>query len=533
MRLRAAERLLHRCESRLRSVPEEGEVGIAHIGIDGRFLTVTERFCAIVGHSEQALLGERLEDITHPADLGPDVQHFRRMISGEVDGCVLEQRFIRRDGEVAFGRMSVTLLRCIQGRPMYQVAVLVDLTRQERLRRICEQARADFDRQSGLLDAQLNQVTAGVTVIDTRSGTIVYSNLRAAQMLGLPPRSGAGRLDYPLILEAIRARRSDGTVYPADGEPLASAIGAGELVLGETLLIQSRIGEPMELTLSSAPILDRKRRVVLAIVVLQSYADGVRLSDTIRRLKVEAELMSQEKSQFLALMSHGMRLPITSIDGYCELLLLGTPEPIGEQAREQVRRIQEAGRHLLDLIDDVLLFARLESGISMELATRNIDVAATIGELARIYDPLAELGRVKVHTELPDRAVVARTDDRRFRTVVAGLVSNGVRLAEAGDVHIRLNDCGETLDLKIECAGPHITPEAVEKLSHPTWTALPQLPDAKLVAPTVGLGMVRPLASALGGSLEISSGRGAVSFILHLPTRTGEIEVHDPVPHPP
>ena len=102
-----AERSVRESEARFRGTFENAAVGIAHVGLDGQWLRVNDRLSEIVGYTRDELLGLTFQDITHPDDLGLDLEQFERLLAGEVDHYQLEKRYLHRDGHAVWINLTV------------------------------------------------------------------------------------------------------------------------------------------------------------------------------------------------------------------------------------------------------------------------------------------------------------------------------------------------------------------------------------------------------------------------------------------
>lgn len=103
-------------------------VGMAHVGLDGRFLLVNPRFCEIAGHDAAALMSGGFQRITHPDDLGADEHLLARLHAGELPRYAMEKRYIRSDGRIIWINLTVAMVRDESNRPEFYVAVIEDLS---------------------------------------------------------------------------------------------------------------------------------------------------------------------------------------------------------------------------------------------------------------------------------------------------------------------------------------------------------------------------------------------------------------------
>lgn len=120
-------------ERRFRATFDNAAVGIAHVGLDGRWLHFNERLRAITGYSREALLARTFQDITHPDDIAPDVAQLARLVADEIPHYQMEKRYIRPDGSVAWVQLTASLVRDEDGAALHCVAVVEDIAERKRL----------------------------------------------------------------------------------------------------------------------------------------------------------------------------------------------------------------------------------------------------------------------------------------------------------------------------------------------------------------------------------------------------------------
>ena len=115
-------------ETRFRSTFDQAAVGIAHVAPDGHFLRLNDRYCEIVNYSRSEMLGLTFQDITYPDDLDADVEQVNRLLNGEIKTYTMEKRYVRKDGDLVWVDLTVSLVFDEAGQPEWFVAVVQDIT---------------------------------------------------------------------------------------------------------------------------------------------------------------------------------------------------------------------------------------------------------------------------------------------------------------------------------------------------------------------------------------------------------------------
>jgi PAS domain S-box-containing protein len=157
------------------------------------------------------------------------------------------------------------------------------------------------------------------------------------------------------------------------------------------------------------------------------------LNQALRRAKEEAERASTMKSQFLANMSHELRTPLNAIIGYSEMLGEDAQADGNEQLETDLGRVRDAGRHLLDLINQMLDLSKVEAG-RMETFFEAIEVSNLVDSLKSTIRPLVSTGTNRFRVEVADDVPVLTTDAAKLRQVLLNLLVNGMKFTHDGEV---------------------------------------------------------------------------------------------------
>ncbi len=125
---RETEEVLRESEERFRGTFENAAIGIGHVDAEGRFLLVNDKLCDFVGYTREELLARGFQDITHPEDLAASLDRYQSLMRGEIPNFSLEKRYLRKDGSVVWGNVSLSIQKHSAGERAYGIAILQDIS---------------------------------------------------------------------------------------------------------------------------------------------------------------------------------------------------------------------------------------------------------------------------------------------------------------------------------------------------------------------------------------------------------------------
>ena len=226
--------------------------------------------------------------------------------------------------------------------------------------------------------------------------------------------------------------------------------------------------------------------------------------------KEAAEKANRMKSMFLATMSHELRTPLNAVIGFSQLMEEETFGPLGSpRYREYTGLVQKAGRHLLDLINDILDMSKIEAG-KFELHRERIDVRLIVNECSMLMRERAKQGGIALQEEVPSEPLQVDADRRAVKQILLNLLSNAVKFTPAGGrVVTRAFHTGHMVSISVEDTGVGIPADQLYRLGNP-FVQLRNNAGSTHEGTGLGLALVRSLAEMHGGQLRIESveGRG-------------------------
>ena len=244
-------------------------------------------------------------------------------------------------------------------------------------------------------------------------------------------------------------------------------------------------------------------------------SSNVELAETVER----AELASRAKNDFLAVMSHELRTPLNAIVGYSDLLQTGVSGPLTETQRTHLSRIRSSSFHLLDLIQDVLSFSRIEAGRE-QLRLGDVELQQMARDAFNYIEQQCSQKGLNPELKMPEDRVVMVTDPAKVRQILLNLLNNACKFTDEGTVSLRIDNTFDDVFFHVSDTGPGIAAEHLELIFEP-FTQVDQSTTRVKGGAGLGLPVSRRLAHLLGGELTVQStlGKGS-TFTLRLPIRT-------------
>lgn len=262
---------------------------------------------------------------------------------------------------------------------------------------------------------------------------------------------------------------------------------------------------------------DVSERVLGELALRESEALHRMLFRDAEVARAEAEEANHAKAEFLAVMSHELRTPLNAIGGYAELMEMGIRGPVTPEQAEDLRRIQTSQRHLLGLINEVLNYARLETG-TVHYDLQSIRVRDALAAAEALVSPQAAAKKLGLAvTECtPDLTVCA--DAEKLRQVIVNLLSNSVKFTDPGGrITISCRPENDRVVMRIRDTGIGIAAEKLQAIFDPFVQVRSDLTRPH-EGTGLGLAISRDLALGMGGDLTVESSLGlGSSFILSLP----------------
>jgi PAS domain S-box-containing protein len=295
---------------------------------------------------------------------------------------------------------------------------------------------------------------------------------------------------------------------PSDGSPLAE----------------------MQQTVRIAPLLDGGTTVG-TITAIEDVSERVIYENELREAQEEAEAANRAKDRFLAMLSHDLRTPLSSILGWTRLIKTQSAESSAQILDQALKSIERNAEIQLKMIEEILDVSRIASG-KLQLELEEVDLVESISVGLDALKPMAESKRIRLGVVLPIERRTATCDPRRFQQIVWNLASNAMKFTpDGGSVRIGLTYLDHCFRVVVADTGIGISPENLPRLFEPLWQGGQAGGQGGL---GLGLAIVRDLVELHRGHVRVESagvGKGA-TFIVELPWSPAESCPAEPAFHP-
>lgn len=464
---------------------EHSPVGMALVSPSGTFLTANIAMCDMLGYEPEVMATLSFHDITYSDDLAGDLQLVEQCLAGEISSYRTTKRYVRADGTLLIGDLSVALLRDHAGAPIHFISQIADLTERhafaERLDAAEEAVEAERRRTAAVHDS----VAVGLLLLDAE-GHYQGFNHRHREFMQLAfPDGHLGHVGQTgFIYDAEQSR-----LLASEEMPTVRAV-AGEEFDDVLIWVGADPEARRALSVSARSVQGRSGEHVGAAM---SYHD---VTDTMRAVQV--------RDDFVTTVSHELRTPLTAALAYLELLD-GSAE-VTDEGRRQVEAVHRNLLRLSHLVADLLFTARATGG-SQLVDPYRVDLSEILTEAVASAAPDAAGVGVRIDLRAPE-SLVMDADGMRLRQVFDNLLSNAVTYATPdGLVSVTLTRDERQVVLVVSDDGdgidPSDVPEVFARFHRGQNARRRQVPGTGL-----GLHIVRTIVEAHGGEVSLESTLG-------------------------
>ncbi|WP_163859407.1 PAS domain S-box protein [Paenibacillus elgii] len=467
---------------------DHASFGISLVSPDGLILTVNPAMEKMLGYAKGEFDGKRIGDFTHPDEAQADIDDLKALLSndGEVQ---MERRYIKKNGEIMWGLLSIKLFCDETGTPLYYITQMIDITKQKDSERRLQESVERY--------TSLKKYNHDAVISFGLDGRIINANTMAEKLTG-----------YLIETELI-------------GMKLANLIGNENVskILEKSLydnsiehdidMLVTKEGNTVEVLASIAPIFVGGHNIGFYLI-----CKDISEQKKLLLAKETAEATNKAKSEFLAMMSHEIRTPMNGVVGMTDILLDMTD--LSEEQRSCIEVIRKSGETLLSIINDILDLSKIEAG-RIELQEEIFDLRRCIKDSFSVISGRAEIKNLSLtytlNHDVPDYIY---GDPERLKQVLINLLGNAVKFTQKGSISVKVEQRKgdpDKLVFTVTDTGMGIDPAWLNRIFEP-FAQIGSLMTRRYEGTGLGLAISRRLVRMMGGEIHaVSDGSNGSSFI--------------------
>jgi PAS domain S-box-containing protein len=489
-----------RRQEKVQALYDNAPCGYHLLDAQGIYMSVNATELIWLGCQREVVVGKmRLTDFLDGASKSNFEHHFRRLQqTGASDGIEID--LISRDGTLRRVLINSKAVRNIKGQLELSNSVMHDISELHQTR---HQLQGLVHEQGIMLDTDLIGI---VKIVDDK---VVWKNRGLDRIFGFGAEDSEG-LHWQQFFP-------DAHAHDSFRDQVTAATRSGGLYRSQVLMIRQNGAlvwiDASGMILSNA---GGEMMLLLADITAMKHAETVR----VKTLALEAQNAQLRDAgrlmgQFLANLAHELRTPLNAVLGFAQLLQSGLVKPDSPDHADNVDQIRLSGEHLLESIDVMLDFARVESG-TLVFHPEPIELAAAIHDVVEMLQMKIAPRHLQVEMKVDSTIGVVTVDPLRFRQILLHLIGNAIKFShDAGRIRIRaLGDGQANFRIEVEDQGIGVASTDLPRL----FSQFVQLSsgDSKTHPGTgLGLALVRRLVEAQGGTVGVRS-EPQVGSVFHM-----------------
>ena len=495
---------LEASEQNFRQIFEEAPIGMAVIGLDEKFHQANGALCQMLDYSEEELRERTPLDLTHPDDVQRSRDLVKTMLSGPSHTSV-DKRYVRRNGDPIWTTRTGRVIRDEDSKPRHFLIMIEDISIRKQAE---EEVRASRQKLEALMRVNQSIMDNSQDMICTvdEQGRFKTVNAACRNLLGFTPGELIGRLYLDLVHPDDRSRTTEADSFTRQQGRLGNFVNR----------YIRKDGSAVDL-LWSATWSEQEK---IFFCVAHDISERQRAEEKLRLAMEEADRANKAKSEFLSRMSHELRTPLNAILGFGQLLERQNPT---DAQRNRISYILNAGRHLLDLINEVLDISRIEAG-RIQLSVEAVCVEHALSEAINLVRPRAAEDSIELVVS-PTSDIHVLADRQRLKQVLLNLLTNAIKYTSAGGrVTVSSAVVGEEKHrIVVSDTGPGIPGEKLSRLFVPFDRLGAE--QTNVEGTGLGLALSQRLVTAMGGHIGVQSdGARGSTFWVELPRTTSPLD---------
>jgi len=505
---------LRRNEKENRAVIDAVSDIIFETSTDGQILFLNETWQKITGFSAERSLGRNIFDLLYMQDQSEQRSNFAQLVKGKKQSYRAFTRLRTADGNFRAVELAISMLRQDENKDLRVVGTITDVEERRRAERALSEAEKKYR-------AIVENAAAGIYQV-TPEGVYLSANPALAAILGY--------MSAEEILRDVRNANTDIYYNGRDRErQLRDAVRNGSTSV--ECQVRRKDGKIIWVHETLRGVKDDQEQLIFFEGSMEDITQRKETEIALRGAKVDSDLANRAKSEFLANMSHELRTPLNAIIGFSEIIHTQAFGDVGRaEYLEYARDINESGKRLLQVINDILDVSRIEAG-DRQLNEGVVDLYKVTQSSLEMLAQKIEANQMIVSNHITANTAKIIGENHGIKQMLINLLSNAVKFTqEGGRVSIKadLDEYGQ-MHVSVTDTGIGLTDEEIEKALSPFGQVNTAL-DKNQSGTGLGLTLVQSLMALHGGSFELFSqkGIGTTATLIFPPKRVSQASVKTP-----
>jgi|GEM_PF-368387 len=506
---------LRSSEEKYRVLIESLDNVVASVDREGRFLYMNDMAAGQMGSTAENLIGKTMNELFPEVSASRQMANIQKVLT-EDRGIVTEGISIVQ-GMPRWYRTSIQPIHDEGGRPAQVLINSTDIhdlkTTQDELQELNRTLEERVQQRTAEVQDLYDNAPAGYHSLDA-NGNIILVNETELKWLGYSREELAGKPILNMLTPASVKIFKDN--FPAFKQ-------RGILKDLELEFIR-KDGSLLPVLINATAVYDENKNYLLSRSTVMDNTEHKAADEALRHANTEMARAMRMKDEFLASMSHELRTPLNGILGLSEALQLDVYGAMTDKQRSTLVHIENSGRHLLELINDILDVSKIEAGkFELEMATCSLgDICQSSIQLTK---GMAGKKQQNVNFTMNPASITLKADGRRLKQVLVNLLSNAVKFTpENGTLGLEVSEdtAEKIVYISVWDNGIGISNEDIKKLFQP-FVQLDSSLSRQQTGTGLGLTLVQRLVEMHGGSIEVQSAPGQGSrFTVALSTQKAD-----------
>lgn len=508
----------------------------------GKVSKINKKGCEVLGYAENEIVGKDYFETFLPKNIADESRViYKGLMNGSIEAIEFyENPVLNKNGEERIIEWHNVILRDANGNPNGTLSSGEDITKrklaEEKILKLNEELELKVEeRTEQLKDTNENlfkeivehkkteerirlivESAPNALILVGSNGKIQLINKQTENYFGYNRSELIGNKIEMLVPNAVEINHEHlRSVFVS--HPTTRYMGADRNLFG---LRKDGSKIPIEVTLN--PIHIQNETLILTSII--DITERKKADEEIKNAKTEAERANLAKSEFLSRMSHELRTPLNSILGFTQLMGMGELNP---SHRKGVDHIMQSGKHLLNLINEVLDLSRIEAG-KLSVSLETVELNGIILEILDAIHPLAKENKIKIEFEnVKTQQLFVKADHQKLKQVLLNIINNAIKYNnEGGSVTITATNVkNKNARISVTDTGNGIHKDELQKLFMPFQRIGKKISEVEGTG--LGLAISKKLTEAMNGSIGVKSvvGKGS-TFWIELPQSNGLMESH-------